>query len=331
MPPRWKPCARDVDRCLGEALGQEFVRRTFSPDTKARAQLMTDQIEPPCSPRSRPSTGWAPPPRKKPFASSTPSATRSATPTSGATTPARDHSRRLLRQRVARPDLEAPAAGKIGKPVDRTEWVMTPPTVNAYYDPQMNDINFPAGVLQPPLYDFKLDDAPNYGNTGSTIGHELTHAFDDEGRQFDAARQPRDWWTQPTPRTSRTASMRRRPVRQVPLVDDIKINSKLTEGRRRRRPRRHAARLHRLEEQTQARRSPPATASPPTSASSSASPSGPARTSAPRTSASTPSPTPTPRASLRINGVVTNLPEFQKAFACKAGQPMVKANVCKVW
>ena len=79
---------------------------------------------------------------------------------------------------------------KIGKPVDRGEWGMTPPTVNAYYDPQMNDINFPAGILQPPFFDPKSDDAPNYGNTGGTIGHELTHGFDDEGRQFDAQGQP---------------------------------------------------------------------------------------------------------------------------------------------
>ena len=84
---------------------------------------------------------------------------------------------------------------KVGKPVDRNEWGMTPPTVNAYYDPQMNDINFPAGVLQPPLYDPKEDDAPNYGNTGGTIGHELTHGFDDEGRQFDAQGNLKDWWT----------------------------------------------------------------------------------------------------------------------------------------
>ncbi len=84
---------------------------------------------------------------------------------------------------------------KIGKPTDRNEWHMTPPTVNAYYNPQMNDINFPAGVLQPPLYDAKLDDAPNYGNTGATIGHELTHGFDDEGRQFDAKGNLKDWWT----------------------------------------------------------------------------------------------------------------------------------------
>ena len=84
---------------------------------------------------------------------------------------------------------------KIGKPVDRTEWGMTPPTVDAYYDPQMNDINFPAGVLQPPLFDPKMDDAPNYGDTGATIGHELTHGFDDEGRHFDAQGNLKDWWT----------------------------------------------------------------------------------------------------------------------------------------
>ncbi len=99
-----------------------------------------------------------------------------------------DRARRLSRQRGARHRFSNRGAqlAKIGKPVDRTEWQMTPPTVNAYYDPQMNDINFPAGVLQPPLFDPKSDDAPNFGDTGATIGHELTHAFDDEGRQFDA-------------------------------------------------------------------------------------------------------------------------------------------------
>ncbi len=84
---------------------------------------------------------------------------------------------------------------KIGKPLDRSEWLMTPPTVNAYYDPQLNSMNFPAGILQPPLFDPRMDDAPNYGNTGATIGHELTHGFDDEGRQFDAAGNLKDWWT----------------------------------------------------------------------------------------------------------------------------------------
>ncbi len=120
---------------------------------------------------------------------------------------------------------------KIGKPVDRTEWQMSPPTVNAYYDPQMNDINFPAGVLQPPLFDPKMDDAPNYGDTGATIGHELTHGFDDEGRQFDAKGNLHDWWTK-----SDAAEFQKRAdcvsdeYSQFTVVDDIKINGKLTMG-----------------------------------------------------------------------------------------------------
>ncbi len=120
---------------------------------------------------------------------------------------------------------------KIGKPVDRGEWGMTPPTVNAYYNPQMNDINFPAGVLQPPLYDPKMDDAPNYGNTGSTIGHELTHAFDDEGRQFDAQGNLKDWWTaEDAKKFEERVNCIRDQYAQYTIVDDIKINSKLTSG-----------------------------------------------------------------------------------------------------
>ena len=120
---------------------------------------------------------------------------------------------------------------KIGKPVDRGEWGMTPPTVNAYYNPSMNDINFPAGVLMPPLYDAKLDDAPNYGNTGSTIGHELTHGFDDEGRQFDGDGNLRDWWTKKdgVEFEKRATCVRDQYSRYV-IVDDIKINGKLTSG-----------------------------------------------------------------------------------------------------
>jgi putative endopeptidase len=83
---------------------------------------------------------------------------------------------------------------KIGKPVDRAEWEMTPPTVNAYYDPTQNNINFPAGILQPPFYSNKADDAVNYGGIGAVVGHELTHGFDDEGRQFDASGNLKDWW-----------------------------------------------------------------------------------------------------------------------------------------
>ena len=156
-------------------------------------------------------------------------ARRSSATTSSATSRARTSSR--SQRELA----------KIGKPVDRGEWDMTPPTVNAYYNPQMNDINFPAGVLQPPLYDPKMDDAPNYGNTGGTIGHELTHGFDDEGRQFDAQGQPAGLVDEGgRARSSRSASQCVvDQYAQYTIVDDIKINSKLTLGRGRRRPRRH--------------------------------------------------------------------------------------------
>ncbi|MBK7282950.1 M13-type metalloendopeptidase [Candidatus Aalborgicola defluviihabitans] len=121
--------------------------------------------------------------------------------------------------------------GQIGKPLDRGEWGMTPPTVNAYYSAQMNDINFPAGVLQPPLFDPKMDDAPNYGNTGGTIGHELTHAFDDEGRQFDAQGNLKTGGRRKD--NQRFQSRAQCIVKQYgryTVVDDIKINSRLTLG-----------------------------------------------------------------------------------------------------
>src|SRR6202042_304670 len=120
---------------------------------------------------------------------------------------------------------------KVGKPVDRGEWDMTPPTVNADYNPQMNDINFPAGVLQPPAFDPTSDAAPNYGDTGGTIGHELTHGFDDEGRQFDAQGNLRDWWTAEDGKEFvKRASCISDQYAQYTVVDNIKINSKLTSG-----------------------------------------------------------------------------------------------------
>ena len=120
---------------------------------------------------------------------------------------------------------------KIGKPVDRGEWGMTPPTVNAEYDPQLNDINFPAGVLQPPAFDLSSDAAPNYGDTGGTIGHELTHGFDDEGRQFDAQGNLRDWWTPDDEKEFvKRASASPTSIPAYTIVDDIKINGKLTLG-----------------------------------------------------------------------------------------------------
>jgi endothelin-converting enzyme/putative endopeptidase len=122
-------------------------------------------------------------------------------------------------------------AAKIGQPVDHGEWEMSAPTVNAYYDAQLNDVNFPAGVLLPPLYDAKMDDAPNYGDTGGTIGHELTHAFDDQGRKFDGDGNLRDWWTMRDAAAFETrAQCVRDQYSQYVIVDDVKINGALTSG-----------------------------------------------------------------------------------------------------
>ena len=135
---------------------------------------------------------------------------------------------------------------KIGKPVDKTEWEMSQPTVNAYYDPQENDINFPAGILQPPFYDNKMDDAVNYGAIGAVIGHELTHGFDDQGRQFDAQRQSaRLVDGRRTPRHSTSArECLVKEYSSFTAVDDVQAERQADAGRKHRRQRRPAARLH---------------------------------------------------------------------------------------
>jgi endothelin-converting enzyme/putative endopeptidase len=127
---------------------------------------------------------------------------------------------------------------KIGKPVDRGEWLMTPPTDNAYYDPQMNDINFPAGILQPPNFDLKADMAAIYGSIGATVGHELTHGFDDEGRHYDAQGNMKDWWTAADGKAfeARAQGFVDEYSKFVTLKDpkdpakDVKLNGKLTLG-----------------------------------------------------------------------------------------------------
>jgi len=123
------------------------------------------------------------------------------------------------------------AMSKIGKPVDRTLWNMTPPTVNAYYDPAMNEIVFPAGILQPPFFDPAADDAVNYGGIGAVIGHEMTHGFDDQGRQYDAQGNLADWWTPESAKrfTERATGIVKQFSAYVP-IDDLHLNGELTQG-----------------------------------------------------------------------------------------------------
>ena len=162
----------------------------------------------------------------------------------------RDRARRFPGRRRPRGDVRIQARSW---PRSASRWTaasgsMTPPTVNAYYDPQMNDINFPAGVLQPPLFDPKMDDAPNYGNTGATIGHELTHGFDDEGRQFDAKGNLHDWWTkEDADEFEKRAACVADQYAQVHRGRRHQDQQQADAGRRRGRPGRHAAGLHGLE------------------------------------------------------------------------------------
>jgi endothelin-converting enzyme/putative endopeptidase len=334
MPPRWKTCVRGVDRNLGEALGQEFVARTFTADMKARTELMTEQIETAMQHEIE-GLDWMSPETKQEALRKL-KAIRNKI---GYPEKWRDYSS----LEVKRDDYfgnvmqaykfeDARQWHKLGKPVDLTEWDMTPPTVNAYFNPQMNDINFPAGVLQPPLYDPKLDDAPNYGNTGSTIGHELTHAFDDEGRQFDAKGNLKDWWT---PADAKGFEDRINCIRDqyagYVIVDDIHINSKLTSGE-------DVADLGGTllayiawKKQTEGQTLKTVDGFTPDQRYFVGMAQWACENDRPenlRVSAVT---NPHSPGFARINGVVSNMPEFQKAFGCKVGQPMVHTPTCKVW
>jgi putative endopeptidase len=334
MPPRWKTCTRGVDGDLGEALGQEFVKRTFSADTKAKTQQMTEQVEAAMQHEIE-NLDWMSPATKQ-------EALRKL---------------KVIRNKIGYPDQwrdytaleikpddyignvtrsyrfeDARQWHKLGKPVDRNEWGMTPPTVNAYFNPQMNDINFPAGVLQPPLYDTKLDDAPNYGNTGATIGHELTHAFDDEGRQFDDKGNLRDWWTISDAKgfEDRINCVRDQYAQYV-VVDDIHINSKLTSGE-------DVADLGGTllayiawKKQTGAQQLESVDGFTPDQRFFVGMAQWACENERPEVLRVRAITDPHSPGYARINGVVSNLPEFQKAFSCKAGQPMVHAPTCKVW
>ena len=333
--PRWKRCVNLVDGQLGEALGQEFVKRSFSPELKERTLHMTLQIEEAMK-KDIESLNWMSAKTKAKAQEKLHAMVNKI----GYPDKWRDYSA----FNVKRDDFAGNVSrgtvfevkrqlDKIGKPLDRGEWGMTPPTVNAYYSGQMNDINFPAGVLQPPLFDAKMDAGPNYGNTGGTIGHEITHGFDDEGRQFDAKGNLKDWWTS---KDAKEFTQRAQCIvdqyAQYTIVDDIKINSKLSLGE-------DVADLGGMilawmAWQTEIAKTPPE----------------PAREGFTpeqrffigfaqwacendrpenlRVSALT---NPHSPGKYRINGVAVNLPEFQKAFACKAGQPMVKENRCRVW
>ena len=334
MPPRWKRCVQRVDRDLGEALGQVFVQKTFGPDTKQRALVMTKQVEQQMENEIRTLPWMGSATKKRALEKLHSVVNKIGYP---------DHWRDYSSIRIARDDYfgnveratvfeSKRQLAKIGKPVDRGEWQITPPTVDAYYDPQMNDINFPAGVLQPPLFDTKLDDAPNYGDTGATIGHELTHGFDDSGRKFDAHGNLKDWWTK-----SDAAEFEKRAkcvsdqYSEYTVVDDVKINGKLTLGE-------DLADLGGTflaylawKETTKGQQLPAIDSFTPDQRFFIGVAQWACGYTRPETKRANAITDPHSPDEFRINGVVANLPEFGQAFACKLGQPMMRNNPCRVW
>ena len=231
--PRWKRCVDVVDSQLGDALGQSYVNQTFGADGKLRTLKEVQLIEAALG-RDISGLTWMTPETRKLALEKLHGVINKI----GYPDKWRDYSTvKIVRgdavgdsNRADQFEFQRQVA-KIGKPVDRGEWVMTPPTVNAYYDPTMNTVNFPAGILQPPFFDKQMDDAVNFGAIGAVIGHELTHGFDDEGRQFDAKGNLRDWWT---PRDAKEFEQRAacfvNQYSGYTAVDNIKLNGKLTLG-----------------------------------------------------------------------------------------------------
>ena len=336
MQPRWKRCVQYADYNLGEALGQVYVRRVFSPELKASTLDMVNRIETAMGARIRELDWMSPQTKQQALAKLAAIRNKIGYPDkwrdySSVKIDADDFAGNI--QRTGEFELHRDI-NKIGKPVDRGEWEISPATVDAYYSAQMNDINFPAGVLQPPLYDPKMDDAPNYGDTGGTIGHELTHGFDDQGSQFDAQGNLKNWWTKEDrekfdTRTKCVADQ----YSQYVMVDEVHVNGELTLGENvadlggeilafmawkdatKDKP------LHPIDGLTPEQRFFVGFAQWDCAN---------MRDENLRVQAMTDPHSPP---QYRINGVVVNMPDFAHAFSCKAGQPMVNPpeKVCKVW
>jgi putative endopeptidase len=333
LQPRWKRCLAETDNGLGEMLGEAYVQRAFPPAAKARANEMVRNLRAALAERIRGLAWMSDGTRQQALAKLDAFQQKIGYPDRW-----RDYSALQVRPGAfAANAIEAERfefdrqMRKIGRPVDRTEWGMTPPTVNAYYNPTMNEIVFPAGILQPPFFDPNADDATNYGAMGAVIGHEATHGFDDQGRQYDAAGNLRDWWTAED--AARYTAQAERIVNQFggyTAVDTLHLNGRLTAGE-------NIADLGGLTIAYAALQK--------------------AMEGRPRTTIGGFTPEqrfflgwahvwrelrrpeyqrmlttidPHSPSQWRVNGPLSNMPEFAQAFGCKAGDPMVRADSVRV-
>jgi predicted metalloendopeptidase len=334
MPPRWKRCVRATDRALGEALGQEFVKVAFQGASKEKALDLVGQIEMEMRKDIDNAIWMTPATKAQAFAKLREVANKIGYPEKW-----RDYSS----VKVTRGDyfgdvLQAHEFelhrnfAKLGKPVDKSEWGMTPPTVNAYYSPNMNNINFPAGILQPPFYNPRASDAVNYGGIGAVIGHELTHGFDDEGRKYDGAGNVRDWWTAEDAKAfDARADCIVKEYNGFSPAPDAHVNGKLTLGENAADnggihlaymalmdslANHMAGKLDGFTPQQQFFLGYGQVWCENITEQSA------------RMQAAT---NPHSPGEFRANGVLENMPEFQEAFSCKVGDPMVSPDPCRVW
>jgi putative endopeptidase len=338
--PRWRRCVNAADRDLGEALGQAYVDRAFPPDSRARTIQMVHSIEAALSADVQ-SLAWM----------SAETKAQAVIKLKGIEDkigyPAHWHdysSVTITRDSYLHNVAQATSfeferwVAKIGKPVDRAEWTMTPPTINAYYDPQLNTINFPAGILQPPFFDPTKDDAVNYGAIGMIIGHEIIHGFDDQGRKFDAQGNLRDWWTADDGKQydERGKCISDEYTQDVPDAGPgVKQNGLLTQGE----DTADNGGIHlalnalaaslKQEGKSLDDKGPDGwTYRQRFFLSNAYSWCANVRPEITRLIVTT---DPHSMPVFRIDNVLSNMSEFQQAFGCKAGQKMVRANACRVW
>jgi putative endopeptidase len=335
---RWKRCVNLTDRELGEALGQRYVDVTFGPEGKQRMLKMVDALEKSLADDVH-DLSWMSDETKK-QAKVKLDAIRNKI---GYPDVYRDYGSVVIKSddllsniAVANAFESKRQIAKIDKPLDRKEWGMTPPTVNAYYSSSFNEIVFPAGILQPPFFDKSMDDAVNFGGIGLVIGHELTHGFDDQGRKFDPQGNLHDWWTERDGKEfEKRASCVADEYSNFVAVDDLKVNGKLTLGENT--ADNGGARIalmaleHMIADDKTGREGKKIDGYTPEQRFFL----GFARVwcekRRPEVARVRVLTDPHSPGKYRVDGVVQNMPEFQKAWGCKAGQPMVAENACHVW
>jgi predicted metalloendopeptidase len=335
---RWKRCVELTDQSLGEALGQKYVEVTFGPDAKQRMLKMVAALEKSLDEDIN-GLPWMTAETKK-QADLKLQAIRNKI---GYPDVWRDYSSLtivrgdLLGNFLRANEFESKRElAKIGKPLDRNEWGMTPPTVNAYYSPAYNEIVFPAGILQPPFFDKNMDDAVNMGGIGLVIGHELTHGFDDQGRKYDPQGNLHDWWTAEDGKEfEQRVSCVANEYSNFVAVDDLKLNGRLTLGENT--ADNGGARIalmaleHMIADDKTGKEGQKIDGYTPEQRFFLGFGRVWCEKRRPEYERVQVTVNPHSTGQWRVDGVVQNMPEFQKAWGCKAGQPMVSANACHVW